>query len=166
MILNNPYFHIYQDKVHLPDGRLYNYFLTNKGERAAMVLPVDERGRILVVKEFRYPVKKVIYNSIGGSVNKNEKPLAAARRELEEETGYRAGSLKLLGRIYGNPSRSGVEFFMYLATRLKPGRAKPEPMEMLEREWIPSRRFARMIRTGEIREPYLMSAYLLYLLKD
>ncbi len=165
-LFKNKYFELYKDVVKFTDGRLYDYFVNNPKGRAALVLPFDNNGRVLVSREYRYPVRSIILNSVGGSVEKGETPIQAAKRELKEETGYQARSWKFIGKIYGNPSRSGTIFFLYKATNLVAGRKRPDSTENVENVWLPVRRFERMITSGGIMEPYLLAMYLKVLLTD
>lgn len=80
VVLHNHYFTIFHDKVKLPDGRIYDYCLNHKKGRAVTILPIDKKGRILLAKEFRYPVGKVIYNSIGGGVRKKRVTTASGEK--------------------------------------------------------------------------------------
>lgn len=164
-ILRNKYYNVYEDTVLLPNGARYRYFVNNPRGRAALVLPFDGRGRILISREFRYPVGRVIYDMIGGSVDHGESPLDAAKRELEEEAGYRAKRWERIGRVYGNPSRSGTVFYFYAAYQLTDGMKKHDVAEMTENAWLPRKRFEGMIQRGEIMDPYLLAAYLIYTLK-
>ena len=165
LILRNTYFMVRRDRVILPNGRLFDYFFTDEGGRAVLILPVNEKGEILLSKEYRHAIKKVIYNSIGGGVKPKETPRQAARRELAEETGFRARLFFPLGTFYCNPSRSGTTFYAFIAQGLQPGRPHPEEAEFIENEFLPAKKIESMIKKGEIKEPYFMAAYLLYKLK-
>jgi len=165
VIFRNYYFELFKDVVRLPNGKKHDYFVNHKKGRAVTILPVDKKGHILLSKEFRYPVGKVIYQSIGGGVDKKEIPLHAAKRELQEETGYQAKKFILLGTFYGNPGRSGTVFYAYTARGLKAGQPDPEDAEFLENGFLSPSRIDSMIKKGEIKEPYFMAAWLLYKLK-
>ena len=164
-VFKNQYFSLYDDVVKLPNGKKYHYYVSSKKGRAVTVLPIDEKGRVLISKEFRYPVNEVIYQIVGGSIDKGETPRKAAERELQEETGFQAKKFTLLGTIYGNPCRSGIIFYMYLATGLKTGNANPEDGEFIENEFVTPKQIDSMIKTGTIKEPYFMAAWTLYKLK-
>lgn len=98
-------------------------------------------------------------------LEKNESPRQAAKRELKEETGYTASQFIFLGNFYSNPGRAGTIFYAYLARGLKDGKPEPEHAEFLELEFLSPRKMENMIKKGEIKEPFLMSAFLLYKLK-
>lgn len=164
-VFGNQYFSLYDDVVQLPNGKQYHYFVSSKKGRAVTVLAIGKKGRVLISKEFRYPVNEVIYQLVGGSIEKIETPRKAAARELQEETGYRAKKLTLLGTIYGNPCRTGTVFYMYCATDLKVGNATPEDGEFIENEFVTPKQIDTMIKTGAIKEPYFIAAWMFYKLK-
>ncbi len=162
VLLKNDHFTVYHDVVRLPTGQLYDYYFTNKRGKASFVLPIDDKGRILLAKEFRYPIGKVVYGAVGGSVDKGETPLQAAKREMAEESGYTAKSVKLLGTFYGNPGRSGVTFYTYVARGLTPHPPQQEFGEFIETEFVTVKKLRLMIKNGAIVDPYLMTSFLLY----
>lgn len=164
-IIHNKHVQMYQDLVKLPSGQLYDYFVVGKRSKAVLILPMDDKGRILISKEYRYPLGKVIYQSIGGSVENKEKPLVAAKRELKEESGYTAKKFQLLGNFYVNPSLATTVFYAYLATDLTKGEPEPDQEEFIESEFVTQKKFKEMIKKGEIMEPFLMDSFLLYQLK-
>lgn len=165
LIYKNKYVELFQDLVQLPNGRKYKYTVSNKHGRAVIVMAIDKQARILLTKEFRYPINKVSYSVVGGTVEKKETPRSAAKRELKEETGFSAGKFKLLDTFYASPSRSGTIFYAYVATDLKPGKAQPEFMEFIETEFLSQKKIDGIIRSGEVKDPYTLATYLLYKLK-
>lgn len=165
IVYKNNYYVVIKDIVRLPDGRRYDYYLTNRKVRAVTVLPVNARGQLLISKEYRHPVGQVIYQSVGGKVEKGETPLQAAKKELKEEAGFQARRWKLLGTFYANPSRTGTTFYAFMAAGLKKIKAEPESMEFIENDFFSQKRIESMIQKGQIKEPFFMAAYLLYKLK-
>ena len=165
VVFKNPYFTVYEDHVKLPTNQKYRYYLTNKKGKAAMILPVDSKGRILLAKEYRYPVGRAIYGMVGGGVDKGETPMHAAKREMKEETGFQANKVMLLGKFFGNPGQSGTVFYIYVAQSLINGVSQQEQAEFLECEFCSSRKIEHLIRKGEIVDPFLLSAFLLFKLK-
>lgn len=164
-VFHNEYFTIFEDRVRLPDKREYKYYYTNRHDKAVVVLAQDATGRFLVIREYRYPVDKVIYEPVGGGVEPHETPLEAAKRELHEEGGFTAKKYTLLGTFYSNPSRTGAMFYAYLAKGLQSGQPEPEREEFLEYAFVTETALVRMIRRGEIMDPFLMNAYFLYTLQ-
>ncbi|MBI5037162.1 MAG: NUDIX hydrolase [Candidatus Kerfeldbacteria bacterium] len=151
-----------KDIIELPDGTRREYYLTNRGKKSAFILPVDARGRILLLREYRYPLQKVIIGPVGGEVDPGETPLQGAKRELMEETGYQARSVRLLGTFYASPANSDTFFYTYIATRLTPGTNQLDQGEYLQPVWYTRAEVRRMIRTRQIKDPYLLASLLLY----
>ena len=115
----------------------------NKGIReiaihpgGAVVVPVKDDGKIILVKQFRYPLQKTLIELPAGKLDKGEDPLVCATRELEEETGYKAKEIKKLGEIYTAPGYCTEVLHIYSASGLTPGNHNREEgehgMEILE----------------------------------
>lgn len=95
----------------------------------AVVVPVTESGKIVMVTQYRFPVDKVLLELPAGKLSKDENPLHCAVRELEEETGYKSGNVKEIGSIYTTPGYSSEKLWIFLATDLKPGNHNREEGE-------------------------------------
>lgn len=87
----------------------------------AVVLPVTPEGKIVLVKQYRYPFKKKLLELPAGKLEENEDPAKCAERELTEETGYSAEKITKLGSIYTSPGFCTEELHIYLADNLKAG---------------------------------------------
>ena len=87
----------------------------------AVIVPVKEDGKIVMVKQFRYPFQKFLIELPAGKLDKNEDPMHCAIRELEEETGYKSENVIKLGSIYTTPGFCSEELHIYLAKNLVPG---------------------------------------------
>lgn len=112
------------------------YVSGNKGIRevaihygGAVVVPVTDEGKIVMVTQFRYPFEKYLLELPAGKLDKNEDPLNCASRELTEETGYTAGKIEKLGKIYTTPGFCTESLHIYLATKLIPGKHNREEGE-------------------------------------
>jgi ADP-ribose pyrophosphatase len=107
---------------------------------AVVILPLDDRGRLLCVTQFRVAAGGAMLEIPAGTLDVNpdgvvEEPEVAAHRELEEETGYRAGSMERLGGFWSAPGFSTEYLTLYLATDLRPAdenRLGPDADERLE----------------------------------
>ncbi len=95
----------------------------------AVVVPVKDNGKIIFVNQFRYPFQKNILELPAGKLDKNEDPFDCAVRELEEETGYKAGKIEKLGYIYTTPGFCTEVLHIYLAKDLKEGNHNREEGE-------------------------------------
>ena len=125
------------------EGKVFNvqvdeieYDSGNKGIRevavhpgGAVVVPVKENGKIVLVNQFRYPFQKKILELPAGKLDYNEDPYVCAVRELEEETGYRTGKVEKLGHIFTTPGFCTEILHIYLAADLIPGNHNREEGE-------------------------------------
>jgi len=85
----------------------------------AVVVPLLDDGSVLLVDQFRYPVQKNLLELPAGKLAPGEDPKVCAARELEEETGYSAGTLTKLAAIYTTPGFCSEQLHLYVATQLK-----------------------------------------------
>lgn len=95
----------------------------------AVVVPVTNNGKIVMVTQHRFPMNEVLLELPAGKLDKDENPVVCAIRELEEETGYKSDNVKELGSIYTTPGYSTEKLWIYLAKDLKPGNHKREEGE-------------------------------------
>ncbi|MBI5200214.1 MAG: NUDIX hydrolase [Elusimicrobia bacterium] len=139
------------DQVRLPNGNVAGReFLDHPG--AVGVVPILPGGKILMVKQFRYPVGEVTYELPAGKLDHGENPLACVRRELKEETGYVAGSIKPLIRYWPTPAFANELLHLYVARKLKPGSMNPDDDEFVAPEAVPLAKALRWILSGRIKD--------------
>ena len=119
---------------------------------SAVMMAVDDKQRILLVRQYRLPAGKYLWELPAGKVDAGEPPLQAARRELIEETGYRARKWEKLSRFYPSPGFVAERMTIYLATELTAGAATPMDDERIEARWYTRRELADMIRRGKIED--------------
>jgi len=119
---------------------------------AVTVLPLTEYGEVLMVRQYRYPVGEELLELPAGKLEAGEDPLETAKRELAEETGYRAREMRLLLRFYTTPGFSTEEMHLFLATGLTPGEPDPDPDEFITVEKVPLERAREMVAQGQIRD--------------
>ena len=119
----------------------------------AVVIPVKDDGKIILVKQFRYPIQDWLIELPAGKLDNDEDPLVCATRELEEETGYTAKKIEKLGEILTAPGYCTEILHIYKATGLVPGNHNREEgelgMEILE---YPIDEISKMILNGEITD--------------
>ena len=127
---------------------------------SAVMMAVDERRRILLVRQYRLPADKYLWELPAGKLDPGEKPLQAAKRELIEETGYRARTWKKLTSFFVSPGYVEERMTIFLATDLTAGEATPMDDERIETRWFPAKEVAEMIRTGKIEDAKTMVGYL------
>ena len=150
-LLDVPYMRVRQDLLRLPDGSTYPYTYRKAHGSAAVVVPITADGSAVLVRQYRHPIGRVVVEFPAGAVNPGESPAQAARRELLEETGYRAGRLVEIGRFFPQPASASISMVFYLARNVRKVRAaRPERTESLETVLWPVaelERRARRIRT-------------------
>lgn len=95
----------------------------------AVVVPILDSGKIIMVKQFRYPLQQIILELPAGKLNIDEDPYVCAVRELEEETGYKAGNVEKLGAICTTPGFCTEILHIYIAKDLIPGNHNREEGE-------------------------------------
>lgn len=107
---------------------------------------------ILMVKQFRYPISKTDFELPAGKLEKGEEPLPAAKRELEEETGYRAQKWKSLGYIYTTPGFCDEKLYLYLASDLEFVGEHPDDGEIIKSYEMKITDIFDQIKNGEIND--------------
>ena len=147
-------------QVSLPDGRVSAYDLVNH-KNSVTILPLDSDGSIVFVSQFRMGSDSLMLELPAGVMDDGESPEAAAAREVREEIGMAAGSLKMLGSIYVAAGYITEINHIFLATELTPA-----PLEMDEDEFLEVKRFSiaetrKMVETGEMNDSKSLNALLL-----
>jgi ADP-ribose pyrophosphatase len=129
---------------------------------SAVMMAVDERKRILLVRQYRLPAEKYLWELPAGKLDPGETPLQAAKRELVEETGYKARKWTKLASFFVSPGYVAERMTIYLATDLTSGQATPMDDERIETRWFTSKEIAEMIRTGKIEDAKTIAGYMLW----
>lgn len=117
--------------VDLPNGRRVEFDLV-RHPGAAAVVPFLDDGRVLLIRQFRFATGGEILEVPAGKLDPGEAPEVCAARELEEETGYRAGRLERLGSIWTTPGFCDEIIHLYAAFDLEPAEQRLEPDEIIE----------------------------------
>jgi ADP-ribose pyrophosphatase len=138
---------LYRDQVRLPDGRpASREYIHHPG--AAAVLPLLDDGRIVLVRQYRYPTREVLLEIPAGKLDQGETPEECARRELTEEVGYQPEQLQLLTSFWTTPGYTDEVIHLFLATGLRPVSGKNDPDEFLEIVELNREEFLRELKKG------------------
>jgi len=127
---------------------------------SAVMLPRDEDGRILLVRQYRVPLQQKLWEAPAGRSDPGEEPLETARRELKEETGYTASRWTRLTEFHPAPGFASERMAAFLAEDLTEGEPAPEPYEILERRWFDWAEALEMVRDGRLRDAKTIVALL------
>ncbi len=151
---------LYLDEVQLADGKTSKReYIKHLG--AACVVPVDNEGNVIMVKQFRYPFSRVLSEVPAGKLDSAaESHLVTAKRELLEETGYVAESMIYLGEYYPTCAYSDEIIHMYLATGLQYKEQQLDEGEFIGVEKIPLDAVVEEIMKGNIRDGKTQTAIL------
>ncbi len=144
----------------LPNGRETRYDLVNH-PGAVTIIPIDEAGRILFVRQFRPGARRELLELPAGVLNSGEDPVGCAGREIREETGMAAGNLRLLGKFFLAPGYSSEYMHVFLATKLAAAPLKADEDEFLRVEAISVAEALHMAENGEIEDGKSLASLLL-----
>src|SRR5688572_6671095 len=106
-LLNHPRMQVVEDEVELPDGSITSYIRMAPGAMgSATVIAINDADEILLQREYSYPPDEVMWQLPGGGIEAGEDAIAAASRELAEESGYAGTDVEIIGSYYMNNRRS------------------------------------------------------------
>jgi len=138
------------DQVEFDDGTsTVREVVEHRG--AAAIIPLIE-DKVVLVRQFRYAASSDLLEIPAGTLEPGEEPEACARRELEEETGYRCNELRKIMECFLAPGYSTEKIHFYLATKLEPTKMMTEEDERIMPETVPIAEALKKIRRGEIRD--------------
>lgn len=157
LIYQGRVFSVFAQKKRLPNGYTTSIDII-KHPGAALIIPFLTPGRLIMLRQFRPVLNGYLFELPAGTINKNETPLACARRELIEETGYAAQRLSLLGTIYPVPGYSTEKIFIYRATGLKPKGRSQDKDEIITKNILSRKDLQRLFRTGQITDAKTIAA--------
>lgn len=152
VIFDGNLLHIRRDRVQLPDGgtavREYNIHFG-----AVCVIPVDGDGNVILERQYRYPTGQILLEIPAGKLNfPGEDPLAAAKRELKEETGAVAEKWTDLGYFYPTPAYTTEKIWMFMAQELSFGEDCPDEDEFIDVVRMPLSALVDMTARGEVHD--------------
>ncbi len=160
-VYEGPVFGIRRDEVIEPSGvRTTREVITHPG--SVVVLPVLPDGRILLIQQYRHATRQYLWELVAGRMDPGETPKVAARRELIEETGYRAKRLRVFLDVFPTPGFLEERMFILLAEGLTEGEAEPEEDEKILSRAYNRKQLEGMIRGGKLRDAKSIAGILFY----
>jgi ADP-ribose pyrophosphatase len=127
---------------------------------SAVMMAVDEKKRVLLVRQYRLPAGQFMWELPAGKVDEGENVAQAARRELIEETGVRAKKWKKLAIFYPSPGYVEEKMTIFVATGLTRGEAQPMEDERIETRWFTKKELRDWIAKNRITDAKTMVGYL------
>lgn len=160
-VLKNKLFRIVDEVATDPSGfRIHRFIVRHPG--SAVMMPVDERERVLLIKQFRLPAERELWELPAGRLDPDESPLQAAKRELREETGLTAKKWVKLASFWASPGYVDEKMNLFLAFDLAEGKQQPMDDERIEMRWFERRELDELVRTGKILDAKTIVGYFLW----
>ena len=152
-------FRLNRTLVRPPAGGEPHPFYSIDADHWVNVVPVTPDEQVVMVRQYRHGSREITLEIPGGIVDPGEEPAAAAARELLEETGYRAESIRALGSLNPNPALFGNRVHTFLAEgALRVGDVMNGPLEETVVELVPARELPQRVRRGEIDHALVIAA--------
>ncbi|MEA5510417.1 NUDIX hydrolase [Crocosphaera sp. UHCC 0190] len=151
-VINNQWCIVRQDKVELPNGAIIDDYFVNIRPEIALVMPITPNNEVVFVRQYRHGVKEILLELPAGAFEpQKETSITAAKRELEEETGYIAQELILMKTIYDNPVKDDNKIHIFLGLNVqKTGQINLDITEEIEVVLVPIKDVIDKIMSGEI----------------
>ena len=161
-VYQGPVFWVTTDHIVEPGGiKVRRDLIHHSG--SIVILAVDDSGaipRVLLERQYRHAAGDYLWELPAGRIDPGEQELEAARRELIEETGYRAARWRRILKFYASPGFVAETMAVYLATGLSAGKAEPEADEIIHKRMLPLPAVVKMILKGTIRDAKTISSVL------
>lgn len=161
-----PLFRVLHDKLVEPGGR-QNERDVIRHNGSVVILAIDDSKSkknpwIVIERQYRHAANQYLWELPAGKLEPGEEPLAGAKRELAEETGYKAKKWRPLVEYYASPGFLGESMKVFLAEGLEPGAAHPEEDEKIELRLVKLKDVLKMIEKGAILDGKTLTSVLLY----
>lgn len=137
------------------DGRRMQYTYLDIRRDAVAVLALTAAGEAVLVRQYRHPLRRTTLEVPAGALDPGESPAAGALRELEEETGYRAGEMRPLGAYHPSTPLLATKMHLYFATDLDYHAPKRDEFEIMRVELVPARDLLQQVLDGKRPEAAL-----------
>jgi len=167
VVYEGPLFRVHHDKLIEPGG-LENEREVIRHNGSVVILAMDKSKSkkdpwIVIERQYRHAANQFLWELPAGKMDAGEEPLAAAKRELAEETGYSAKKWKPLVEYWASPGFLGETMKVFLAEGLIAGEARPEEDEKIDFRLVKLSDVVKMIKKGAIHDGKTLTSVLLYL---
>ncbi len=166
VVYEGPLFRIVKDRIREPGGTEARRDVIRHNGSAVMLAVDRSKSKkdplVLMERQFRHAAQQFLYELPAGTIEEGEDHLAAAKRELREETGYQAKKWTKLVKYFASPGFLGEWMQVFLAEDLIPGEAQPEDDESLELQFVPLSELLRLIDIGKILDGKTLVSLMCY----
>lgn len=163
--LFDAFFSVRKDRLLYPNQNVADYFVVSTTKESVAIIATTKDNRILVTEEYRHPVKSILLGCPGGLVEESETVLAAAKRELLEETGCTADCFELLGSCCPLPGILAQKMAIVHARNVHVAKEPtPDANELIQCHFLPIDTLKEQILNKDAVDGVLCSAFLYYLL--
>jgi ADP-ribose pyrophosphatase len=159
MLLETPIFWVTQDHAVDPGGfEIKRAIVRHVG--SSVIMPIDDRKRILLVRQYRLPAKDYMWELPAGRIDEGETPLQAAKRELREETGFKAKKWTRVASFFASPGYVEEKMTIFAAEDLTSGDQNLMDDERIEVAWFTPRQIDEMIASGKMQDGKTLIGFL------
>jgi ADP-ribose pyrophosphatase len=162
-VYHGPAFRVTADDVLEPSGVRTRRDIVHHSGSVVILAVKEERDSeplVLLERQYRHAARQLLWELPAGRIDDGENDLAAAKRELLEETGYTASRWRCILRFYASPGFLAETMNLYLARGLRPGQAQPEADEVIHIRMVPLSAAVRMVMSGTIKDAKTISGVL------
>lgn len=160
LVLKNPYYSVFQEQYSLPNGEEGTYFAV-RGLQTVFIVPMTSPTQVVVTKQYRYLLQEDSWEFPAGRIDPGETPDQAAHRELEEEAGYRAKTIALVGTFGPCNGLSDEICYVFLATDLELTKQHLEMTEAMSVHRKTVDEFQHMVDNNTVRDGMTIAAWAL-----
>lgn len=151
-VVESPWYRLRRDACRLPDGTIIDAYYVREHEGFAVIFAVTGAGDVVFAKQYKHGFGAFVLELPAGMIEPGEAPLACAKRELEEETGYTAERFEKIAEFIADPTSSTGMSHVFVAYGAEPnGTRALDPAEDIETVLVPLAEVVGRIRSGEVR---------------
>ncbi len=159
MLYRGSVLNLRKDKVTVQNGVSYREIIEHND--GAVIAAVTDEGKMVMVRQYRKPANRVVFEVPAGKIDPGEEPLATAARELKEETGYTADNIEFITSFYPTVGYSEEQLYLFLASGLTAGETSFDENEAIDLEEVEITMLHDMVMKGEIHDAKSMIAILM-----
>ncbi|MCR5209187.1 MAG: NUDIX hydrolase [Lachnospiraceae bacterium] len=143
-----------------PNGKIFEPYYSYSRKDYVVIVATDEAGRYICVRQFRQGIREITTEFTAGGIEKGEDPIAAAKRELAEETGYVSDDWELLTKIPSNATMADNHAYIITAGGCRKEKERHlDPMEFIDVELIEAQDLKALIDDGDFKQAVHIAAY-------